>query len=38
LFERGFHADTVFGPQALRFAVLDEPIGPADAHDRRIEP
>jgi hypothetical protein len=33
LFQGRFYADTVLGPQLVDLAVLDETVGPADAHD-----
>src|SRR5882757_6275500 len=37
LFQGGFHADAVFGPQLVYLAVLDKAVGPADAHYRRFD-
>src|SRR5215469_9940122 len=37
LLQRCFHADAVAGAQLVYFAVLDEPIRPADADDRGAE-
>src|SRR5690348_7224049 len=35
--ERSLDTDAMLGAQRIHFAVIDEAVGPADAHNRRLQ-